>query len=134
MKAGDGIEQANAPGREASGLQESRASADRHLEPWGYPEFARGFPSHSELDALVDAFTRGDYLTVRARAERLAANADVTPAIRAAAALLQARTSPDKAARYFFLFAAALLVFLSGWWITHDGPADDAPPAVKVVK
>ena len=110
MKAGDGIEEANAPGGEASGLQESRASADRHLGPWGYPEFARGFPSHSELDALVDAFTRGDYLTVRVHAPRLAANADVTPAVRAAAALLQAGTAPDRAARSFLLLAATLLV------------------------
>jgi hypothetical protein len=94
---------------------------------WGFPAFARDFPRNDELDALVAAFARGDYRSVRERAPALAANAE-DPAVKEAAQLLRARIEPDKTARLFFGLTAALLLFLSLWWVTHDGRTHTAPP------
>ena len=88
---------------------------------WGRPAFAKAFPAHPALEELVDAFSRGDYRAIRERAPKLAAEAD-DPDVRRAAELLRKRIEPDPAARVLFLFAAALLVFLTLWWVTHDGP------------
>ena len=110
------------------------------LASWGFPRFALDFPREPELDALVDAFARGDYATVRERAPTLAASPDAPPDVKRAAQLLRARIDPDKTGRTFFALAAALLVFLTVWWVTHDGPEHHAPappvvpPAVEFVK
>jgi hypothetical protein len=107
---------------------------------WGHPAFALGFPRQPELDALVAAFASGDYGTVRTRAPELAANPDVSDEVKRAALLLRARVEPDKTSRMFFALAAALLVFLTLWWVTHDGPEHHAPapapvpPTVEFVK
>jgi hypothetical protein len=120
-----------------------REPADPHevvLASWGYPAFARGFPRHPELDALVAAFANGDYLSVRTRAPKLATSPDVHVDVKRAAEVLRARVEPDKTARMFFALAAALLVFLTFWWVTHDGPEHRAPappvapPQVEFVK
>lgn len=88
---------------------------------WGYPAFATDFPRHPELDALVAAFARGDYRTVRARAPKLAA-VSTDESVKRAAELLRARIEPDPASKFLFLFAGALLAILTIWWVTHDGP------------
>jgi hypothetical protein len=122
---------------------ERTAATDPHAvvrASWGYPAFARGFPRHAELDTLVEAFANGDYLTVRTRAPKLAASPDVPASVKRAAELLRARIQPDKTARTFFVLAAGLLVFLTLWWVTHDGPEPHAPappvvpPQVELVK
>ncbi len=107
---------------------------------WGFPEFARDFPRDEALDALVARFADGDYLAVREGAPRLAAKEGVPDDVKKAALLLRARVEPDRTARTFFGLAAALLVFLTVWWVTHDGPehrgtiAPPPPPAVEFVK
>lgn len=96
---------------------------------WGYPAFAKEFPQHAELDALVEAFTRGDYRTIRMRVPRLTADPAVPTAVREAAQKLRARIEPDGTAKWFFLFTALLLAFLTIWWVSHDGPDPRARPA-----
>jgi hypothetical protein len=88
---------------------------------WGYPAFARDFPRHPELDALVAAFARGDYHTVRERAPKLAkvANEASDEGLERAALLLRQRIDPDPAAKTLFAIAAALIVVLTAWWIMH---------------
>lgn len=116
--------------------------ADAHeaiRQSWGFPAFARDFPREPRLDALVAAFARGDYAAVREGAPKLATESD-DAAVKQAAALLRDRIEPDRAARIFFALAAALLVFLSVWWVLHDGPEGNAPsspeppPKVEIVK
>jgi len=97
------------------------------------PSFARAFPRDPELDALVDAFERGNYAQVRAEAPRLAASADED--VRRAARTLVERTRPDALAVGLLLLAAALVGLLSAWWIAHGHPpatptlTDPATPA-----
>jgi hypothetical protein len=113
------------------------AGGDDARASWGFPAFAREFPREPALDALVAAFAAGDYAAVRAGAPELAsttADADV----KRAALLLRARIEPDRTARVFFGLAAGLLVFLTVWWVAHDGPEHRAPPppppAIEFVK
>lgn len=102
---------------------------------WDFPHFARGFPRTAELDALVVAFARGDYGTVRERAPELARSSDDEVVKKAAAELAQA-IHPDPTAKVLVLFAAALLVFLTAWWVAHDGPGPErsAPQPVPTVE
>jgi hypothetical protein len=95
---------------------------------WGFPRFAKDFPPDAELDALVVAFTKGDYATVREGAPKLAARTE-DEAVKRAAETLRARIEPDPGSRILFAFAAALLVFLTIWWVTHDGPPEGVAPA-----
>lgn len=104
---------------------------------WGFPAFAEGFPSDPELDELVTAFTKGDYATVRERATKLAETTE-DEKVKNAALLLRARIEPDPTSRIFFGLTAALLVFLSIYWMTHDGKTHEnpkePPPKVEIVK
>ncbi len=95
---------------------------------WGFPRFAKDFPRNAELDALVAAFAAGDYATVRARAPKLASETN-DDAVRQAARMLRERIEPDPTAKTLFLVTAALLAFLSAWWVTHDGPTGGAAPS-----
>ncbi len=99
------------------------------------PSFARGFPRTPPLDALVDAFERGDYARVRAEAPALAAR-DEDEAVRAAARTLVERTRPDPLVVRLLLVAGALLVVLAGWWIVHGkapaGASRTTPPVEHV--
>jgi hypothetical protein len=98
---------------------------------WGFPRFAKDFPRHDELDALVAAFARGDYATVRERAPKLASETD-DEAVRRAALTLRERIEPDPTSKTLFLIAAALLLCLTAWWVAHDGPPDATPAPAKV--
>jgi hypothetical protein len=82
------------------------------------PAFASAFPSTPALDALVDAFARGDYATVRAQAPALAQASD-DPAIKAAAQMLMDRTRPDPLSVALLAIAAILLVAIGAWAIAH---------------
>lgn len=87
----------------------------------GFPRFAESFPRDPELDALVVLFARGDYASVRAEAPRLAGRTKDEDVVRAAK-VLRARVDADPTARLLFAFTAALLAFLTVWWVAHDGP------------
>jgi hypothetical protein len=82
------------------------------------PAFARAFPHDAALDALVLAFEHGDYARVRREAPALARSTE-SDEVRAAARELARRLDPDPLAVYLLGAAAALLVFLSGWYWLH---------------
>jgi hypothetical protein len=99
------------------------------------PSFARDYPNDPELSALVHAFEEGDHGLVRTRAPKLVASEDAEVA--RAARDLVARTSPDPLAKWLFALALLLLLGLSGYWVSHDGPdphATPAAPAIEYVK
>lgn len=100
-------------------------------DAWGRPAFARDFPEDEELTRLVLAFTRGDYAAVREGAPRLAERSE-DEAVKAAARTLRERIEPDPSAKLLFVFAFALLAFLSGWWVTHSGPEGNGTPPAKI--
>jgi hypothetical protein len=110
-----------------------RRAAATHQAAWGSPAFAEDFPEDEELARLVAAFAAGDYAAVRAGAPALARSTGDED-VKQAALLLRARIEPDPASRVFFVVTAALLLFLFGYWATHDGahppprPPPKAPP------
>ena len=111
----------------------------------GWPGFAKSFPNHPAVEALVIAFEQGNYASVREGAKTIldtsnergkkgesssSKNADALPhplppspeerdAIRSAARELLRRTEPDPLAVYMILGAVALLAFLSIWYWSH---------------
>jgi hypothetical protein len=100
------------------------------------PRFAREFPRDAALDALVDAFERGDYAHVRAEAPRLE-KASEDEAVRAAARTLVERTKPDPLAVRLLLLTGALLAALTAWWVIYGRPppaASQTSPPVEHVK
>jgi hypothetical protein len=100
----------------------------RAMSPERRPSFARGFPASPALDALVDAFSRGDYAHVRAEAPRLEKSSE-DEAVRTAARTLVERTQPDPLAVRLLLLTGILLVVLAGWWIAHGKAPAGATPA-----
>jgi hypothetical protein len=102
---------------------------------WGFPRFAKDFPREDELDRLVVAYTHGDYGTVRERAPKLAKSTE-DDAVKAAAERLLAATVPDPTSKVLFLVTAALLAFLTIYWMTHDhaAPGHDAPAPPPTVE
>jgi hypothetical protein len=87
------------------------------------PAFASDFPRGPALDALVDAFARGDYAHVRAEGPRLAESTE-DPAVREAAKTLVDRTKPDPLAVGLLVLTGVLLVAMTGYWIVNG----KAPP------
>ena len=94
------------------------ALADRADIDERVPSFARTWPRDAALDALVAAFEAGDYARVRREAPVLARSTD-DDAVRRAARELRRRLDPDPVAVYMLMAAAALLVFLAGWYGLH---------------
>lgn len=88
------------------------------------PAFTEKFPQDARVEALVDAFARGDYARVREAGRKLAREATEEP-VRAAARVLVDRTSPDRLTKVLLALAAVLLLTLSAWWMVHAKP----PPA-----
>jgi hypothetical protein len=96
------------------------------------PSFAGAFPPSPELDALVEAFARGDLAHVRAEAPKLERGSE-DESIRAAARTLVERTEADPLAVKLMILTGALLVVLTGWWIVHGkAPAGATPVASPV--
>jgi hypothetical protein len=92
------------------------------------PAFATEFPRNIELDALVDAFARGDYAHVRAEGLRLAGSAD-DAAVRDAARTLVDRTKPDRLAVGLLVVTGVLLAVMTGYWVVNGkAPPGSAPP------
>jgi hypothetical protein len=94
------------------------------------PSFAQSFPQVPELDALVEAFARGDYATVRERAPVLARSAE-DPQVRASAQVLVERTRPDPLAVALLALTALLLVALGGYWMANGKAPPAGPPPVS---
>ena len=88
------------------------------MDPSRIPSFARAFPQSPELDALVEAFVRGDYAAVRAGAPNLERSSP-NPAIQAAARTLVERTRPEPLAVTLLALAVMLLVVLLVWAVGH---------------
>ncbi len=87
----------------------------------GRPAFTREFPRDPELDALVATFTAGDFGRLRSEAARVIASSQ-DDAVKRAAESLVTRTKPDPMAALLVGVTAVLLLALSAWWMTHDGP------------
>jgi hypothetical protein len=97
---------------------ERERSGDESFER---PAFAEAFPRTPELDALVEAFERGDHARVRTDAPKLAERSD-DPRVAAAARELRARLDPDPIAYVLLGLPFLLLVFLSAWFLWHAHP------------
>jgi hypothetical protein len=82
------------------------------------PAFARSFPKDAALDALVDAFVRGDYAHVRREAPELIRSTEDGD-VRSAALELRRRINPDPLAMILMFLATGLLVVLAGYYWTH---------------
>jgi hypothetical protein len=94
------------------------ASSPRAMLPSRLPSFARAFPRSPELDALVEAFARGDYARVRSGAPDLE-RSSADPAVQQAARTLVERTRPDPLAVALLAIAALLLTVLTVWAVAH---------------
>lgn len=91
------------------------------------PSFARDFPRQPALDALVEAFARGNYAQVRAKAPELERSTE-DEAVRTAARTLVDRTRPDPLAVGLIALAAALLVAITAYWAVHAKPPPGTAP------
>lgn len=99
----------------------SRAEKREHAVPLegsdgsvNQPAFLEALPEDPALDPLVQAFVRGDYLTVRRLAPIVAQSAS-SEAVREAAVELGARIRPDPISRYILAATTALLLLLIYW-------------------
>lgn len=91
--------------------------------PAHWPAFTAGWPRDAALEALVEAFARGDHRHVREEAPRLAERA-VDDEVRRCARELRARIDPDPTGKVLIVIAAVLLAFLAWWYLFHShGPA-----------
>jgi hypothetical protein len=107
---------------------------DKARESWDFPHFAKAFPRNDALDALVVSFAAGNYGAVRDGVPKLVGSEE-DEAVKRAAEELLAATKPDPSAKMLVLFAATLLVFLTAWWVLHDGPGPQrAPQPVPTVE
>jgi len=91
------------------------------------PPFAVDFPRSPELDALLDAFVRGDYRRVRSEAPMLE-RSGAEENVKRAARILVERTKPDPLALTLLALASLLLMALGGWWIAHGSPPARVSP------
>ncbi|MEN9580511.1 MAG: hypothetical protein RJA70_3520 [Pseudomonadota bacterium] len=78
------------------------------------PAFLLGFPADSELDTLVAAYERGDFLFVRENAARVINDA-TNEHVKRAANELRRRIDPDPLVVTMLSLAGALLLFLIVW-------------------
>jgi hypothetical protein len=90
-------------------------------DPDRRPSFARDFPRTPELDALAEAFARGDYAYVRAHAPAMEREG-ADEAIQRAARTLAGRTRPDPFVVALLAVTAVLILIVAGWSITSGRP------------
>jgi hypothetical protein len=98
------------------------------------PVFAESFPRVPELDALVEAFERGNYRRVRAGARKLVARPGTDDAVRKAAQTLIDRTEADPLSVRLLVLAGLLLATLSAWWIVHGKAPSSPTPRIEHVR
>jgi hypothetical protein len=80
------------------------------------PEFLLDYPSHPELEPLIDAFCRGNFAWVREHSPRVIGATDGP--VRAAAEELRRRVEPERIAVWLYLGAMGFLVFVLLWAYT----------------
>lgn len=83
------------------------------------PAFAKRFPRHPELDALVRAFEEGNYARVRVEAPALAERVE-DAAVAEAARELRKRIDPDPLASVLLAVTGVLLLFLVVWFYAQQ--------------
>jgi hypothetical protein len=86
------------------------------------PAFARSFPEEPRLDALVQAFVRGDYARVRREGPALAETAEKAE-VKSAARELVRRTNADPLMVLLLVLTFLLLGFVSLYWMARGGHA-----------
>jgi hypothetical protein len=84
------------------------------------PAFARSFPKDARLDALVQAFARGDYAHIRTEGPLLQRTAEDDD-VKSAARDLVRRTEADPLMVLLLVITCLLLAFLSLYWIARAG-------------
>lgn len=117
-REGTGPDASDAEAEEKPSAPEAPATAEAPREPVASvegPVFVRSFPADPELDRLVAAFVAGDYGTVRAGAEKLAASTK-DEAVRRAAKELRRRLDPDPLAKLLVVGAMILLAVLAAYY------------------
>jgi len=93
----------------------------------GRPAFARELPEDPKIEAMLEAFTRGDYAGVRAEAKVIERSASDESIKRAARSLVE-RTRADPLAITLLALTALLLAFVGGFWKVHGkAPALASP-------
>ena len=93
----------------------------------GRPAFARELPEDPKIEAMLEAFTRGDYAGVRAEAKVIERSASDESIKRAARSLVE-RTRADPLAITLLALTALLLAFVGGFWMVHGkAPATPSP-------
>jgi hypothetical protein len=97
------------------------------------PSFAEGFPRVPELDALVEAFARGNYAQVRREGRKLTRLA-ADDGVRRAARTLVERTEADPLSLALLGLAGALLIVTAAWWIAHGRPPPVSAPRTEHVR
>jgi hypothetical protein len=85
-----------------------------------------------DLDAMAEAFDRGDYAGVRRLAQRVEAGKGDDEVKQAARAILE-RTKTDPLAIWLLGITAVLLVTLTAWWWRFNGPGK-VPPRPPVIE
>ncbi|NUQ75985.1 MAG: hypothetical protein HUU21_20790 [Polyangiaceae bacterium] len=142
-EASDDHEPAPAPAKKRKKKRKGRPVEGAPDVRSEWPGFAKSFPDHPAVEALVLAFERGNYASVREGAKALleqsskpakkvskSSEGDELPhplplsaeerdALRSAARELIRRTEPDPLAVYMVLGAVVLLAFLSIWYWSH---------------
>jgi len=85
-----------------------------------------------DLDAMAEAFDRGDYASVRRLAQRVESGTGGDEAKQAARAILE-RTRTDPLAIWLLVLTGVLLVTLTAWWWHFNGTAK-VPPRPPIVE
>lgn len=91
------------------------------------PAFAAHYPDAPTIDAMLEAFERGDHSAVR-KLRALLAKTDADQAVLFAADDIVARTTADPTVIRLMLLACVLLALLSSFWIASATPPPGSEP------
>ena len=102
------------------------------------PELAKRYPADAELRSLVDSFEAGDYRAVREGTARIAADANKSDEVKAAARDLRSRTEASPTQIALLVIAALMVIALSTYEVVQHGrsaPRPEPPqPAIEHVR
>jgi hypothetical protein len=82
------------------------------------PPFARGYPRHPDLDALLVAFEAGNFAQVREGLAALQGN-EPDDTLASAARDLRRRIEPSPTSVFVWALGVALLALLYGFYLSH---------------